>query len=79
MQFSLIHYFGECIRITWVFFCDNLLCFVQILLKVCMFVLAADGFYVVVSLLWKNDIIFFQQIFVICLSKYGALLLFHIL
>lgn len=79
VQFSLIHYFGECIRIARIFFCDDFLCFVQILLKVCVFVLATDGFYVVVSRLWKNDLIFCQQIFVIHLGKYGALLLFYIL
>ena len=43
-----------------------------------MFVLGLDCFYVVVSLLWKNDIIFCQQIFIIRLSKYGFLLLFYI-
>lgn len=79
VQFSLIHYFGKCIRIARIFFCDDFLCFVQILLKVCVFVLATDGFYVVVSRLWKNDLIFCQQIFVIHLGKYGALLLFYIL
>lgn len=44
VQFSLIHYFVECIRIAWVFFCDNFLCFVQILLEVCVFVLASADF-----------------------------------
>ena len=60
VQFSLIHYFGKCLGIFWIFFCNNLFYFIQIFLEVCVFVLAADGFYVVVSLLWKNNIIFFS-------------------
>ena len=43
-----------------------------------MFILGSDCFYVVVSLLWKNDTIFCQQFFIIRLSKYGFLL-FYIL
>ena len=70
IQLSPIHHSGKSFRIARVFFCDDFLCFVQILLKVRMFVLAAYVFYVVVSLLWKNDIIFCQQIFIIgCMNR----------
>ena len=78
MKFLPIHDFGKCFRVRGIHFFYHPLRFVQIRLAVGMLVLAAHGFYIIISLFRQQHIICLKQVFIVFPMEYGFFFLVYI-
>ena len=78
MQRPAVHDRGECGAVVGVFFGYNLFSLVQVFFEMGVFVLAADGFYIVVALYGHDDVVLAQQPFIVRTAEDGFFFLLHI-
>lgn len=79
VEFPPVHYGGEDLAVVGIFFSDDFFHFVQIFFIMGMFVLAADGFDVVVPLHGQDHIVLAQESVVVCLGEDGFLFVFQVI
>lgn len=79
VKFPPVHDGGEGLAVVGIFFGDDFFHFVQVLFVMGMFVLAADGFDVVVPLHGQDHIVLAQESVVVGLGKDGFLFVFQVI
>ena len=79
VKFPPAHDRGKSIGVSWVFFCNNPFCLIQVFFEMGVFVLAAYRLNIVVSLFWKDNVVLSEKSLVVFPVKNGLFLLFHVL